>query len=427
MDCRNAPMKQVCSLEIRNFRAASESQHSQKHETMGLGLTTFFSAKKTTGVAERPKLQPVASPLSDPAHHGLPCVALVASAEVGNCLAASTQFKFIRHGHADPGILGGIQQSAMAGVLIHFEAGAGHVPDFVSCAGRDFPDLPCFILCSQDDQKEVSRFGWQVIAVHDPASVMEIEEKLQRALFLFPWMRSDVFRKILFAIKTIPAESASHQRIARELQNPQFNLEHIAKLIKQDPALTAQLLKIVNSAAFFRSSPVQNVDEAVTIVGAMKLQALVLSAWAFFLIDDGACAGFHPKSEWKHAMEIAERVRHICKTERVKFDLTETAIIAALLHDLGKLLLAANLPHDYARVLEMVDTDHRPAWQVENQILGFNHAEVAGCLLALWGVSLPVARAVLHHHADGLPENSAAGLIQKAHQQQNDPSGLSTE
>jgi HD-like signal output (HDOD) protein len=388
---------------------------------MGLGLTTLFFPNKAAGVAGKPKFRPevVASPASA---QPIPCLALCAPPEIRECFSASTKFKFIPHGKADPAILSGIEHSEMAGILIHFEAGTTQVQDFIAVAGKDFPDLPCFILCNLNDQREVSQYGWQVIAVRDLTSLSEIEEKLQRALFLFPWMRCDVLRKILAAIKTIPAESASHQRIARELQNPQFSLEHIAKLIKQDPALTAQLLKIVNSAAFFRTSPVQNVDEAVTIVGAMKLQALVLSAWAFFLIDDGACAGFHPKNEWKHAMEIAERVRVICKTEQVNTETTETAIIAALLHDLGKLLLAANLPRDYALVLQRVESDRSSCSQVEDQMLGFNHAQVAGCLLALWGVSLPVAEAVLYHHADGLAAGSPAALIQKAHAHENDPS-----
>jgi HD-like signal output (HDOD) protein len=383
---------------------------------MGLGLTTMFFAK-----AEKPKLQPVAAAPPICAHH-TPRVALFASCAVSECLEESAEFQFMPYGKPDPAILSGIKPSEIDGILIHFEGGTGKLAEFIAVARKDFSDVPCFILCDLNNQREVSDYGWQVIAVHDLASLPEIEEKLQRGLFLFPRMRSDVFRKILFAIKTIPAESASHQRIARELQNPQFSLEHIAKLIKQDPALTAQLLKIVNSAAFFRSAPVQNVDEAVTIVGAMKLQALVLSAWAFFLIDDGACAGFHPKSEWKHAMDIAERVRALCKSERVNSDTTETAIIAALLHDLGKLLLAANLPHEYAVVLQKVEKGQGSYWQMENQVLGFNHAEVAGCLLALWGVSLPVAEAVLHHNAGGLPATSPASLIQRAHVLENDPS-----
>ena len=223
-------------------------------------------------------------------------------------------------------------------------------------------------------------------------------------------------------LKTIPAEAASHQHIAHELQNPQFDLKHIAELIKRDPALTAQLLKIVNSPAFSRGIPVQNVDEAVLILGALKLQALVASAWAFFLIDDNACRGFHPKSEWQHAVAIAERVRRICEEEQVNSQTADTAIIAAMLHDLGKLLLAANRSCDYAVILENVEMKQKASWEIENWMFGFNHAEIAGCLLGLWGVPLPVAEAVMLHHTENPAPASVAAMIQKAHTQESDSS-----
>jgi len=351
-----------------------------------------------------------------------PHIALCASYDLREMLSASNQYEFIPFGKADLGILRGIKQSQIDGVLIHFEVGTEGMSEFIDVAGKEFPDLPCFVLCHQNDLKEISRYGWHFIGVRDLTSLSEIEEKLQRALFLFPWLKREVLRKILGVLKTIPSEAASHQRIVRELENPQFSLEHIAQLIKQDLALTAQLLKIVNSAAFLRGKPVQSVDEAVSILGALKLQALIASAWAFFIIDDAVCEGFHPKGEWQHAVEIAERVRKICEEEKVDSQTAETAIIAALLHDLGKLVLAANLPRDYAIVLKNVAKGQSSAWQVENELLGFNHAEVAGCLLGIWGVPLPVAKAVMYHHTDGLVAGPAAFLIQQAHFEKNDAS-----
>ncbi len=388
---------------------------------MSLNLRMLFGEHKATRVADRVELPSEAVPDSAPAHHR-PRVMLCAPHRLRERLEASTRFEFIPNGNTDPEILRGIKQSQIDGVLIHYEAGNETVSHFIEVAGKDFPDLPCFILCNQNDHRKISQYGWEFMVIRDMTSVSEIEEKLERVLFIFPWMRRGVLRTTLGTLKTIPTEAASHQRIAHELQNPQFDLTYIASLIKQDPALTAQLLKIVNSAAFSRGTSVQNVDEAVLILGALKLQALVASAWAFFLIDDNACKGFHPGTEWKHAVAIADRVRQICEDEQVNSQTAETAMIAAMLHDIGKLLLAANMPRDYARVLEQVERGHEPSWQVEDRLLGFNHAEVAGCLLGLWGVPLPVAEAVMLHHTENLDAKSVAAFIQKAHAENVDPS-----
>lgn len=376
---------------------------------MGLRLSMLLGTDKATQFADHP------SPSENGAHL-MPRVALGASGELCARLEKSAQFEFIPFGKGGP-------LSETDAILIQFNVAAGNVSEIVDEAAKGFPNLPCFILCSLNDQKKVSQYGWQVIAVRDMGSLPEIEEKLQRALFLFPWLRCSTLRKILGALKTIPAEAVSHQRIVRELQNPQFSLEHVAKLIQQDPALTAQLLKMVNSAAFLRGRPVHSVNEAVSILGAVKLQALIASAWAFFLINDDACPGFHPKKEWEHAVDIAERVRRLCDAEGVESETAETAIIAALLHDLGKVMLAANLPEDYAAVLQKASLNPGQICQIEFETFGFTHAEVGGCLLALWGVPLTVAEAVMLHHRDDQSVSSAASLIQKAHVPPDDPAG----
>lgn len=346
----------------------------------------------------------------------IPRVALLASAPLAEHLAASTQFEFIPYGAPDAAVLSGIRPFDIDAILIEFESGIDCVSGVMDLAGNLFVDLPAFVYCSLENQREAARFGWRLMAVDHAAALAEIEEKFQRALFLFPWLRCEVLRKILASLKTIPAEAASHQKLVQELQRPHYNIQRVAEMIKQDPALTAQLLKIVNSAAFAPRFPIICVDEAVARLGATKLQTLIVAAWAFFIIDDNVCPGFKPRHEWCHAVDIAGRVAKFCQLERVSAEASEAAIIAALLHDLGKPLLAANIPGDYARVLESARTNNYPLWQAENQMLGFNHAEIAGCLLGLWGVPLPVVEAVMLHHVENPQAGSTAALIQRAHE-----------
>jgi HD-like signal output (HDOD) protein len=332
-------------------------------------------------------------------------------------LGEGKEFTFVPYGKAEPTMLATISQTEVNGVVVHFGPENTNAVAFVDQAGEIRPELPCFILCHQRDQVKLAERGWQVITMTEKTGVVEIEDKLARSLFLFPLVKRDSLRRILGVLKKIPTEAANHQKIMRRLQDPQFQMDDVVRMIKQDLALTAQLLKITNSAAFAREKPVQDVNEAVAMLGSARLQALISSAWAFFLMNDNVCQGFFPQKEWEHANIIADLVAKKCTVQQLDAPAAETAFISAMLHDIGKLLLAANLPFDYSAVLKAGETKEDGVWEAENEMFGFNHAEVGGCLLALWGLPLPVAAAVLNHHSRGQPEGTATSLIQWAHDQ----------
>ncbi len=332
-------------------------------------------------------------------------------------LGESKQFTFVPYGKADPAMLAKINPAETSAVVVHFSSDDAQVLPFVEMARKDHPDLPCFILCNERDQAALAHYGWQLITISERTQSAEIEDKLARSLFLFPLVKRDSLRRILGVIKKIPAEAANHQRIMRRLQDPNFQLDDVVRIIKQDLALTAQVLKISNSAAFVRERPVQDVNEAVAVLGATRLKILVSSAWAFFLMHDNVCPGFYPTMEWEHANIIADVVAKRCEALQLSAAAIDAAFIGAMLHDIGKLLLAANLPLDYSAVLKAAPTKEHGMWQAENEMFGFNHAEVGGCLLAIWGLPLSLAETVLMHHSQNAPENSPAALIIQAHEQ----------
>jgi HD-like signal output (HDOD) protein len=331
-------------------------------------------------------------------------------------LGRGKQFTFVAYGKADPTLLSGINQTETDGVVVCFGPENPEALPFVDRARQSAPELPCFVLCQETEQIQLAEYGWQIIAITDRTNATDIEDRLARSFFLFPLVQRESLRRILGVLKKIPAEAASHQKIVQLLHNPEFQLDDVARMIKQDMALTAQLLKMANSAAFSRARPVQDINEAVAMLGSAKLQALISSAWAFFLMKDNLCQGFNPRKEWEHANLVADRVAKACAAKGLDATTTDTAVISAMLHDIGKLLLAANLPLDYSAVLQAGATKEHGVWEAENEMFGFNHAEVGGCLLALWGLPLPVAEDVLHHHYQGQTDDVSAALIREAHE-----------
>ena len=97
--------------------------------------------------------------------------------------------------------------------------------------------------------------------------------------------------------------------------------------------------------------------------------------------------------------------------------MVEEAFIIGLLHDVGKVLLAADSPEIYADILAMAKKQNKPLWEAEKEVLGYTHAELGACMLGLWGLDLSVVEAIANHHDPELAEseeNTASKLVYDA-------------
>ena len=95
--------------------------------------------------------------------------------------------------------------------------------------------------------------------------------------------------------------------------------------------------------------------------------------------------------------------------------MAETAFTAGMLHDLGKLLLAANAPYAYGLILAEAAESDKQIWQVEKEGMGFSHAELGACMLGIWGIGLPLVEAVAWHHRPADAAHSQASPVMLVH------------
>jgi putative nucleotidyltransferase with HDIG domain len=256
-----------------------------------------------------------------------------------------------------------------------------------------------FVVCSrQDDAPYRSLGGFPPAILRDEESPETWAGRIQRAVLVNQWLAKPEFRLILPRLRTIPSLPEAHRRVVEALRDPQFELSRVSRLVAQDVALTTQLLKVVNSASLGLTQPIHSIPDAISLVGAIRLQSLVVSAWAYSLADEKMCRGFSPAAEWKHALAVAQAAEKLARERRAKAAIIEFAFIAGLLHDVGKLMLAGNSPEAYAGILALAGKQSQPLWQMETQVLGYSHAEVGACLLGLWGLDLAIVEAVAAHH-----------------------------
>lgn len=184
-------------------------------------------------------------------------------------------------------------------------------------------------------------------------------------------------------------------QINEAVENPETSFAEIGHIISQDSALTARLLKIVNSSFFGFSSKVETIMHAITVVGMAQLRDLALATAIINNFKGIPKDAVNMQSFWQHSIATGLAGRVIAVY--LKEPNPERFYVLGLLHDLGRLLLYLAIPEDMSRVL--VKYSHGGLLhEAENEILGWDHAEVGGRLLRTWNLPDPLVEGVLYHH-----------------------------
>ncbi len=184
-------------------------------------------------------------------------------------------------------------------------------------------------------------------------------------------------------------------QINEAVENPESSFAEIGDIISQDAALTARLLKIVNSSYFGFSSKVETITHAITIVGMVQLRDLALATAIINNFKGISKDSVNMHSFWKHSIAtgLAGRVIGVY----LKEPNPERFYVLGLLHDLGRLFSYLTIPDEMSRIL--IKYSHGGLLhEAENDILGWDHAEAGGRLLSKWNLPERLVEGVLYHH-----------------------------
>ncbi|HEY1239790.1 MAG TPA: response regulator [Bryobacteraceae bacterium] len=214
-------------------------------------------------------------------------------------------------------------------------------------------------------------------------------------------------RRVVGAVGSLPSLPRTCAALAGALQDPEVPIEQIGRIIEQDVGMTAKMLQLVNSAFFGLVQEVTTVRAAVSYLGLDVLKQLVLSAEIFRTFHPRhRIAGFSIEELYEHSQRAAAIAARLPASKKISSD----AVVAALLHDAGKLVLAVRLPRKLEQVLEKAHRRGRPMFELEDEVIGTGHAEIGAYLLALWGLPLPIVDAVCRHHHPKGTDGATPGL-----------------
>ena len=202
-------------------------------------------------------------------------------------------------------------------------------------------------------------------------------------------------REVIGSVGKLPALSTTYASLTRALTDPETPISKVAEIIEQDMALTAKVLQLVNSAFFGLAQEVTSLSSAVSRLGMDTIKNLVLVAETFkaFLPDKRI-----PPSAHEYLQQHAQLVASIAGKLPVDRRVRDVTILAGLLHDIGRLIFASNLPDQFCKIIALSQERNCQIYEAEEELLGISHAEVGAYLLGLWGIPHLAVEAIANHH-----------------------------
>lgn len=243
-----------------------------------------------------------------------------------------------------------------------------------------------------------------------PCDQRALQQAIERGLMLRERLVSSDIRRALGGISAVPPLPVVYQKLLAYLRQPNAMIKRIGEIVAEDMALTAAVLKIVNSAYFGLPKPIASIERAVSYLGLDALMTLVLQ---YGLLDKQFSVAEMPVNHRDlrhHSLATAGIARAIAAMNRETRDVQDEAFLAGILHDIGELVLAMIRPAEMAMINELLSTTQLSQTAAEREILQVTHADVGAYLLGVWGFSNLITEAVLLHHAPVAESDSRWGL-----------------
>jgi putative nucleotidyltransferase with HDIG domain len=230
-----------------------------------------------------------------------------------------------------------------------------------------------------------------------------------KALQRVQWYQEDFvddtkLNQILSKVTSFPTMPGAGAKMLSLLEEPDTEVSEIEEILRYDPGLTANVLKLANSAYFGIPSKIGSLRQAVILLGLRRLIQLVVAS-CVSAVKDKSVPGYDlPAGDlWRHSIAVSLAAEAMVKDK--KRTVSQDVFTPALLHDVGKLVLRTFVKEEL-EAIESIAAKGVPFVVAENMILGTDHAEIGAQILSHWNLPSDVVNAVRWHHDPDSPETS---------------------
>lgn len=268
--------------------------------------------------------------------------------------------------------------------------------DLLDQVKQRFPAMVRMILSGQSSREAVYR---SISPAHQflskPCDPEELSSRLSQAFAMRDLLENQALKTVISRLRSIPSLPTLYDELTAALRSDNFSLAGIAKIISKDVGMAAKILQLANSAFVGASGRVSSLSQAVTLIGTETVRTLVLSVHVFSQFDGNARVAASLPALWDHSIAVSTLAQQIAAAENCPKALVEECFTAGLLHDIGKVVMMAELPKEY---LEVYASASAANTEFERERMGCTHAEVGAYLMSIWGLPLPLVHAVAYHH-----------------------------
>jgi HD-like signal output (HDOD) protein len=229
-----------------------------------------------------------------------------------------------------------------------------------------------------------------------PCQPAELENVIDRCLALQKVLKEPALRAVVGRVQRLPAVPRTFAKLQSAMANEAVTCHEVAGIVAADPPVAAKFLQLANSAFFRLSRRITNIEQAVTHLGFSNARNIVLSAEVF---SGWSGKSAHTAVDLERLQQHSQRVADIASALTARMPISDEAILAALVHDIGYWVLIQECPRELEQSLTLALERGISLREAELQVIGSTHAEIGAYLLGIWGLPCSVIEAVAHHHA----------------------------
>lgn len=194
-------------------------------------------------------------------------------------------------------------------------------------------------------------------------------------------------------VQSLPTLPAIVTKLNDMVDDEDVTAVQLGKIIERDQVLTSKLLKMVNSSFFGFPQRISTVSNAIVLLGFNVIKTLIVTSSIFETMQT------EDVSLWEHSLGCAAVATVLAKHHGIKNP--EEISTAGLIHDLGKIVIKAELPDEYDKIVQMVSAEEIPMREAELEVLGVGHAEIGSWLAKEWNLPDRLTLPIKYHHSPG--------------------------
>jgi len=264
---------------------------------------------------------------------------------------------------------------------------------------RHYPDVARIILSGHSDKEMILKSSMRAHQyLSKPCDAQVLKSIISRIFAIREVLQQDSLKKMVSKIESLPSLPSLYTEIMALMESPESSVKEVGKIIEKDLGMSTKILQLANSAFFGIPKHISSPLQAVNFLGLDTIKSLVITIGIFSTFENVKLRGVNIKEVMGHSLRTGLISKELSKFEGMENSFIDSAYLAGFLHDIGKIIFAANMPDKYQDVFRQMNNKNADLLELERYLIGTTHAEIGAYLLGLWGFQDPVIEAVLFHH-----------------------------